>query len=81
MSNQIEYTKNSLLEIVLETIGLTQFENKDRFILYIGQYLCGINSDLARAPFSEEFLCNVAFNSDKCMSLILWLQLDKLQNP
>ena len=41
----------------------------------VGQWLCGMNYHLAEEPFSQDFLCNVAYNSRDCMWGILWLQL------
>jgi hypothetical protein len=44
----------------------------------VGRFLCGENHILAKYPFSEEFLSNVAFNGIKSMPAILWCQLTAL---
>jgi hypothetical protein len=41
----------------------------------VGRFLCGVNWELAKKPFSKEFLENVAYNSTESMYAILWLQL------
>lgn len=56
--------------------------NNDRFptttitVETVGRFLCGVNWELAKNPFSKEFLENVAYNSSESMQAILWLQLN-----
>lgn len=45
-----------------------------------GQFLLGDNYDLALNPFSKEFLENVQHNFEKSYYLVLWLQLNHLNN-
>ncbi len=45
----------------------------------LGHYLCGsANWELVKEPFSQEFLCNVVYNSKDSMYAILLLQLSYL---
>ena len=44
----------------------------------IGNVLCGINWELAKKPFSEEFLCNVAYNKPESFQAVMLLQLWEL---
>jgi hypothetical protein len=44
----------------------------------IGYVLCGENWELAKEPFSEEFLCNVAYNNTSSYQAVILLQLWKL---
>jgi len=43
----------------------------------VGSALCGMNWELATKPFSEAFLCNVAYNGSGSFHAVLWLQLQK----
>jgi hypothetical protein len=45
----------------------------------LGMFLCGVNHELAKNPFSKDFLENVAYNSKDSMYAILWLQLNYLK--
>jgi hypothetical protein len=78
MSKQSDYVLIHLESQVLEILGIKKYESTDQLIEYAGQFLCGTNGKLAKEPFNEEFICNVAFNSTQCMPVILWLQLVKL---
>jgi hypothetical protein len=44
----------------------------------VGRFLCGENHILAKYPFSEEFLSNVAYNANDSLPAILWCQLTAL---
>ena len=45
----------------------------------VGVWLCGENWELAKKPFSKQFLMNVAFNGPDSLCGILWLQLNSLK--
>ena len=45
----------------------------------VSSLLCGENADLGKNPFSQEFLENVAYNSEKSFALVLYLQLTYLE--
>lgn len=62
-----------LKERITKDLGTTDFS-----VFNLGSILCGsMNADLAKDPFSAEFLQNVTYNSLNSMSAILYLQLMK----
>lgn len=71
MEHVIQFLKESIL-IQHRADNITTDE--------VAVLLCGENKALAENPFSEEFLKNVAYNSDNSKNLILYLQLSYLQD-
>ena len=53
-------------------------EPRDVTVENVGKMLCGVNWELAKKPFSKEFIENVAYNSTNSFYLVLWLQLNSL---
>jgi hypothetical protein len=56
------------------------FPYDDVTVERVQYWLCGENRILAEKPFSQEFLENVAYNSDESMKGVIWLQLKHLEN-
>ena len=53
-------------------------EPRDVTVENVGKMLCGVNWELAKKPFSKEFIENVAYNTTNSFYLVLWLQLNSL---
>lgn len=75
MNKQIDYTIEHLEKKLKAT---EHFKNIPINTKTLGSFLCGVNSDLIRYPFSAEFLTNVAFNGPESMHAILLVQLYSL---
>lgn len=75
MNQQIEYTIEYLEKKLKET---EHFKDIPINTKTLGSFLCGLNRDLVRHPFSAEFLTNVAFNGPESMYAILLVQLISL---
>ena len=76
MSSSKEYTIE-YLQLQLEM--MEHFRGVTITIETVGRFLCGDNHILAKYPFSEEFLSNIAYNGVESMPAILWCQLKALQ--
>ena len=75
MDKQIDYT----IEYLEKQLKATEhFKNIPINTKTLGSFLCGLNRDLTRYPFSAEFLTNVAFNGPESMHAILLVQLYSL---
>lgn len=70
----LDYTLEKLKKETEEIINMpATIEN-------IGHFLCGgANWELAKEPFSKEFLCNVAYNHSRCYEVVMFLQLTHLK--
>ena len=68
---QLEYLKERISDMY--DIPIDKISHKN-----VSSLLCGENADLAKNPFSQEFLENVVYNSDKSFALVLYLQLTYL---
>lgn len=75
MNQQIEYTIEYLEKKLKET---EHFKDVPINTKTLGSFLCGLNRDLVRYPFSAEFLTNVAFNGPESMHAIPLVQLISL---
>lgn len=72
MRSEIERLEKKILEN-------KDFPYSEVTVNTVGLFLHGQNYELAKLPFSQEFLTNVAYNSPGSMHCIIWLQLSKLQ--
>lgn len=75
MKKQIDYTIEYLEKQLKET---EHFKDIPINTKTLGRFLCGMNHNLIRYPFSAEFLTNVAFNGPESMHAILLAQLISL---
>jgi hypothetical protein len=69
---EVQYTIAHLESKLQETI---YFKNTPINIRTVGRFLCGENWELAKYPFSPEFITNVAFNGEGSMYAILLVQM------
>lgn len=67
-------TKDYLEERVTEVLSEYFGRNTMPTVENIGKMLHGINWELAKDPFSKEFLENVAYNASESFYLVLYLQ-------
>jgi hypothetical protein len=64
----------SYLEDQIDAMG--HFPYKEKTVETVGKFLCGENWELAKQPFSYEFLSNVSYSGSNAMHSILWLQIN-----